>query len=220
MSAPGKGKDMDYKLYLFDFDYTLADSEEAIVSCYKHVFNLHGFQIPPDDDIRRTIGYTLAEGFEMLLGERDPETLERYRVEYVDRANEIMAKMTKLYPTVPPTIRTLHDRGALLGVISIKYRFRLSITLEEYGILDLFSVIIGGEDVTAAKPDPQGILKALDVMKVAKNDVLYIGDSVVDARTAENAGVDFAPVTTGMTRAEEFAPYRCVRILSDLSELV
>ena len=75
-------------------------------------------------------------------------------------------------------------------------------------------------DVTAAKPDPQGILKALDVMKVAKNDVLYIGDSVVDARTAENAGVDFAPVTTGMTRAEEFAPYRCVRILSDLSELV
>ena len=211
---------MDYKLYLFDFDYTLADSEDAIVTCYKHVFDLHGFPIPPDDDIRRTIGYTLAQGFEMLLGEHDPEVLERYRVEYVDRANEIMAKMTKLYPSVPPVIRALHDRGAMLGVISIKYRFRLSITLEEYGILDLFSVIIGGEDVAAPKPDPQGILMAVDRMKVGKREVLYIGDSVVDARTAENAGVDFAPVTTGMTRAEEFEPYRCVRILSSLSELI
>lgn len=211
---------MDYKLYLFDFDYTLADSEEAIVTCYKHVFGLHGIPIPPDDDIRRTIGYTLAEGFEMLLDEHDPEVIERYRVEYVERANEIMAKMTKLYPSVPPVIRALHERGALLGVISIKYRFRLSITLEEYGLLDLFSVIIGGEDVTAAKPDPQGILRAIDMMKVEKSDVLYIGDSVVDARTAENAGVDFAPVTTGMTGAGDFAPYRCVRILSDLRELI
>ena len=211
---------MDYKLYLFDFDYTLADSEDAIVTCYKHVFDLHGFPIPPDDDIKRTIGYTLAEGFEMLLGEHDPEVLERYRVEYVARANEIMAKMTKLYPSAVPTVRALHERGALLGVISTKFRFRLSITLEEYGILDLFSVIIGGEDVAAAKPDPQGVLLALDRLGIAKSDVLYIGDSVVDAQTAERAGVDFAPVTTGMTRAEDFAPYRCVKILSDLRELI
>ena len=211
---------MDYKLYLFDFDYTLADSEEAIVSCYKHVFDLHGFPIPPDDDIRRTIGYTLAQGFEMLLGEHDPDVLERYRVEYVARADEIMAKMTTLYPSVPPTVRALYGRGAMLGVISIKYRFRLSITLREYGLLDMFSVVVGGEDVSAAKPDPQGVLLALEKLGVDKKDVLYVGDSVVDARTAENAGVDFAAVTTGMTRAEEFAPYHCVKILSDLRELI
>lgn len=211
---------MDYKLYLFDFDYTLADSEAAIVSCYKFVFEKHGFTIPPDDDIKRTIGYTLHEGFEMLLGEHDIEVLERYRVEYVERANEIMAKMTKLYPTVPPMLRRLKEKGALLGVISTKFRFRLSITLEEYGVLGLFSVIIGGEDVSAPKPDPQGVLEAIRRTGVDKSEVLYIGDSLVDANTAKNAGVDFAPVTTGMTTAEDFAPFECVRIMSDLSELI
>ena len=210
----------DYKLYLFDFDYTLADSEAAIVSCYKFVFDKHGFVIPPDDDIKRTIGYTLVQGFEMLLDEHDPDVLESYRVEYVERANEIMAKMTKLYPTVPPMLRKLKEKGALIGVISTKFRFRLSITLEEYGVLDLFSVIIGGEDVSVAKPDPQGVLEAIRRLGVEKSEVLYIGDSIVDAQTAQNAGVDFAPVTTGMTTKENFAPYRCVKVMSDLSELV
>jgi len=211
---------MDYKLYLFDFDYTLADSEKAIVECYKRVFVKHGFELPSDDDIRRTIGYTLHEGFEMLLGEHDLTVLEQYRVEYVAQADEIMVQMTKLYPSTVPTMRALKERGAMLGIISTKFRFRLTATLDEYGVTDLFSVIIGGEDVSAAKPDPQGVLAAIERLGVSKNEVLYIGDSVVDARTAENAGVDFAPVTTGMTKEPDFKPFRCVRVLSDLRELI
>ena len=46
---------MNYTTYLFDFDYTLADSSRGIVTCFRNVLNRHGYTHPTDDDIKRTI---------------------------------------------------------------------------------------------------------------------------------------------------------------------
>lgn len=63
---------------------------------------------------------------------------------------------------------------------------------------------MGGEDVTAAKPDPEGLLLAIGrASGGGKSEVLYVGDSVVDAATAQAAGTDFAGVLHGMTTCEE-----------------
>ena len=61
----------------------------------------------------------------------------------------------------------------------------------------MIDVIVGGEDVRQPKPDPQGIFQVLQIWDMSKEEVLYMGDSVVDAKTAQAAGVDFAGVTTG-----------------------
>lgn len=52
-----------------------------------------------------------------------------------------------------------------------------------------------------------------------KSEVLYVGDSLVDAKTAECAGVPFAGVTTGTTTIEDFGAYDNVGIFQNLSEL-
>ncbi len=57
-------------------------------------------------------------------------------------------------------------------------------------------------------------------MKLKKEEVLYIGDSLVDANTAQNAGVDFAAVTTGATLAEEFHSYHPIMIMEDLRPVI
>jgi hypothetical protein len=48
--------DMGYTTYLFDFDYTLADSSRGIVTCFRNVLNKHGYTNVTDEDIKRTIG--------------------------------------------------------------------------------------------------------------------------------------------------------------------
>ena len=63
-------------------------------------------------------------------------------------------------------------------------------------------IIVGGEDVKAAKPSPEGLLLAIKRLHVSKAETLYIGDSTVDAETAQAAGVDFAGVTHGVTTAK------------------
>lgn len=59
---------MNYKTYLFDFDYTLADSSRGIVKCFRIVLTRHQYLTVTDEAIKRTIGKTLEESFSILTG--------------------------------------------------------------------------------------------------------------------------------------------------------
>ena len=85
---------------------------------------------------------------------------------------------------------------------------------------DFLDIVVGGEDVKAAKPSPEGVRYALEHLGSAPPETLYIGDSTVDAETARNAGVDFAGVLNGMTTAEELQAYPHKIIMRNLEELV
>ena len=114
----------------------------------------------------------------------------------------------------------MKKQGARVGIISTKYRFRILSYLEEYLPKDFLDIVVGGEDVKAPKPSPEGVLFALEHLGSTPEETLYIGDSTVDAETARNAGVDFAGVLNGMTTAEELRDYPHKIIMQNLGELV
>ena len=84
-----------------------------------------------------------------------------------------------------------------------------------------FDVIVGGDDVKNPKPHPEALIKAVSSLGAAKKDVLYIGDSIIDARTAERAGIDFFAVTTGTTTREDFYPvsYTHLKVRGQVQEV-
>lgn len=211
---------MEYKVYLFDFDYTLADSSRGIVTCFRRVLDRHGYTSPTDNDIKRTIGKTLEDSFSLLTGVTDAVRLAGFKQEYVKEADVYMTANTVLFPETEGVIRRLKAGGARLGIISTKFRFRIRELLEAKGLDDVFDLIVGGEDVVAAKPSPEGVLMALERLQVRREEVLYVGDSVVDAETALAAGVSFAGVTHGMTTAEELSAYPHRQIMANLEELL
>lgn len=209
---------MQYQIYLFDFDYTLANSEKGIVTCFQHVFTQNGFMNIDDETIKHTIGLTLEEAFSQMTGITDSTVIADYRKQYVAKSDEVMTANTIPYPDTLSTLTTLKENGAIVGIISTKYRYRVAVTVEEYGLP--VDVVIGGDDVAAAKPDPEGIRKALTQFNMSAVNALYVGDSLVDAQAAYNAGVDFAAVTTGTTTHEDFQHWPHVAILSSLSGVI
>ena len=211
---------MHYTTYLFDFDYTLADSSRGIVLCFRHVLERNGYTDVTDDAIRRTIGKTLEESFSILTGETDPARLADFKQQYRKEADVHMTPNTRLFPETLDVLRRLKERDAKVGIISTKYRFRIHDTMDQHLPADFLDIVVGGEDVTRAKPDPEGLLHAITELGVEKTDVLYIGDSTVDAETALAAGVDFAGVTHGVTTADELACYPHCRIMASLEELL
>lgn len=211
---------MGYSTYLFDFDYTLADTETAIIICYRHVLETNGFYGVTDEAIKRTIGHPVTDSFTMLTGVNEPDTLQIFRAEFVKKADEIMVNNSALYPTVPPLLRKLKEQGFKTGIISTKYRYRIIGTLEKFAMTELVDIVLGGEDVDQPKPDPEGILKAIERLGVTKREALYTGDSLIDANAAKNAGIDFVAVTTGVTAAGEFEGLPYKKIICDLSELI
>lgn len=210
---------MDYKAILFDFDYTLANSEEGILTCFHQVFAQNNYPGITDEAIVGTIGITLDQAFRELTGEDDDNLIERLRREYVAQADLYMTAKTYPYPGVIDTLKALHKRGLKLGIISNKFASRIKESLDEWGVTDLFEVLIGAADVTRHKPEPEPIYLALEQLGLDKTDVLYVGDSLVDAETAENAGVNFCAVTTGRTIAEEFSAHPYQHVYKSLTEL-
>lgn len=210
---------MSYTTYLFDFDYTLADSSRGIVTCFRNVLTRHGYTQPTDDDIKRTIGKTLEDSFSILTGVTDAEQLAAFKKEYGKEADTHMTVNTLLFPETKAVLTTLKEKGARIGIISTKFRFRIKELLDLHFPADFLDIIVGGEDVKTHKPSPEGLLSAIEQLHADKGETLYIGDSTVDAETALAAGVDFAGVTHGMTTAEELAQYPHRKIMSTLEEL-
>lgn len=211
---------MSYTTYLFDFDYTLADSSRGIVTCFRNVLTRHGYMDVTDDQIKRTIGKTLEDSFSILTGVTDAEQLTGFREEYRKEADTHMTVNTVLFLETKSVLIALKDAGARIGIISTKYRYRIKELLDQHFPANFMDIIIGGEDVKAAKPSPEGLLLAIKQLHASKAETLYIGDSTVDAETAQNAGVDFAGVTHGVTTAQELSKYPHWKIMSTLDELL
>ena len=130
-----------------------------------------------------------------------------------------MTVNTFFFPETVTVLKILKSQGAQIGIISTKFRFRIREMVDQHFPKDFFDIIIGGEDVKQAKPDPQGIKKALRRLHRRKSETLYIGDSTVDAETAQAAKVDFVGVLNGMTTREELMVYPHRQILDNLSLL-
>ena len=210
----------NYRLYLFDFDYTLVNSESAILKCFHITLDKTGWPQREDDDIRRTIGLPMMDAIKEVIQSQDEEKAHDFLEVYKGEADRYMTAGTHFFPHTLAVLRALREQGAKIGIISSKTRHRIQEKFTADGVPELIDRIIGSDDVAAHKPAPEGILKGLDYFQIPKEQVLYTGDSYVDAGAAQNAGVDFAAVTTGTTTAQEFQNYPHVKIMQDIQELL
>jgi phosphoglycolate phosphatase len=204
---------------LFDFDYTLADSSQGAIDCIGYALCELGLPSVPDDAARRTIGLSLVDTLAALAGPQPEEVSECFARLFVERADRVMAGKTVLLDAVPETIERLRRQGLVLGIVSTKYRRRIEGILRREGLLGFFDAIVGGEDVSRHKPDPESLLLALEMLDVLPTAALYVGDSVTDARAARRAGVPFVAVLSGTTPREAFRGLDVCRVIESLSSL-
>ena len=210
---------MIYRAVLFDFDYTLADSSVPIVDCFNTALRALGLEEAPEEAICRTIGLALPEALAAVAGEEARCRAEEFRGHWRRRSDEVMVAGTRMVPAAPAALRSLHGLGFDLAVVSTKYRARIIDVLEREGLASLFTTIVGGDDVAEPKPDPEGLLIALERLGAPPAQALYVGDSETDGRTAQRAGVHFAAVTSGCTPQSALARYQPRAILADVGEL-
>ncbi len=196
-----------YSCYLFDFDYTLADSSKGITDCFHRTMAAFGF--PPVDDIviERTIGLPMRDAVRKITGLDDGVKIEEFLTHYRALADKHMTANTHFYPEALPTLRKLRERGAKIAIISSKTSHRIREAFVRDKAEHLVDFIIGCDEVRELKPSPEGIRLALARFGLTESDALYVGDSTTDAAAAQNAGVAFYGVTHGATSAGVLAAY-------------
>ena len=78
-----------YSTYIFDFDYTLVNSEQGIVMCFEMLLADEGYPVVPRETICRTIGKPMIEAMSIVTGETAPKIIENlcylYKIRYSDK---------------------------------------------------------------------------------------------------------------------------------------
>jgi len=208
-----------FQTVIFDFDYTLADSSRPVSECINFALDGLGLPAASFEAVCRTIGLSLGDALAQLAGEEHRRLSDEFLKLFLEMADRVMVEKTVLFEAVPETMVKLKDQGLSIGIVSTKYRHRIESILKQHDCQGLFDVIIGGEDVKEQKPDPRGLLAALEQLKSNGSECIYVGDSLVDAETAERADVDFVATLTGVTVAADFNGYPALGIIKHVSEL-
>jgi phosphoglycolate phosphatase len=179
-----------FDLVIFDFDGTLADSARGITACMGAAFA--SFALPPPllPDVRVRIGMTLEEAIRQLMRDRRDVDIAAVAHRYRELHLAVAAPETALFPGVDRTLALLGAAGIRMLVVSQKARKGLVHLLNRMEIDRYFDLVLGSDEVTAAKPHAalyeQHI--APRYPEVVRDRVLVVGDTDIDLRFAANIG--------------------------------
>lgn len=186
---------------IFDLDGTLIDSAPDIHAAGSAVLAAEGLAPVTPGQSQGFIGNGARVYVERLeraaAGQNQPERTARMQANFL--ANyETAHALTRVYPGVEAALDALRMQGWRLGLCTNKPHGPALAVLAHFGWSSLFEVVIGGDSLAVVKPDPAPLLAARAAL--GEGAVVYVGDSEVDAETAQAAGLPFALFTRGYRR--------------------
>jgi phosphoglycolate phosphatase-like HAD superfamily hydrolase len=122
--------------------------------------------------------------------------------------------------TALETLLWLQRRRVKVGVITRSCRAYAETALHVVGMTDLVDALVARDDVDHPKPDPRHLLHIIDALGCAPHQALLVGDSTLDALCAQQAGVRFIGVLTGVTIKHQLTPFPSYTILPGITSLV
>jgi phosphoglycolate phosphatase len=182
---------------IFDLDGTLIDSAPDIAAAVNRTLVDGGHAALDLPTVISFIGHGLPRLVERAMGARGIPMDQHARLTKVTLAhyNAASNDLTRPYPGVMAALERLRDKGHRMGICTNKPEAPARKVLDQFGMAHLYDVVIGGDSLTVKKPDPAPLHHAFAALGAASG--LYVGDSEVDAETAQAAGVPFAFFTQG-----------------------
>ncbi|MBN1270271.1 MAG: HAD-IA family hydrolase [Kiritimatiellae bacterium] len=204
---------------IFDFDGTLVDASAAICFSFNHVLEIHGRPRLDDDAIHAMIGRPLREMFARVFPDATPDDIALHVREYRDAFHPVSRRMSKPLPGLHEVLPLLADRMKLAIATSRTVQGAVHI-LEEMKLERYFGVIIGIDEVTAVKPHPEAVRRALDRLGVAPARAVMIGDTTDDVLAGRAAGVATIGISADLVRRGHLAVAGADYIVETLSDLL
>lgn len=196
---------MRYCAVLFDLDGTLLDTLADLAGAGNEVLKTLGYPEHPVDAYRYFVGDGLATLVERILPE------DRRTAEIMAEAQEAFQRIYSVswnrrsapYPGISALLDQLSSHGLRLAILSNKPDAFTRMCVEQLLPGWTFAPVFGQRPGVPKKPDPAGALEVAAALALAPREILYLGDSGTDMRTACAAGMDAVGVLWGFRTAEE-----------------
>lgn len=219
MGAEGSGLQRPYQLLIFDWDGTLADSAQMIVSAMQ--LAITGLQLPPrsDDSIRELIGLGLNECLQILYPEMAVERvralLDDYRRQWVGGGGA----EAPLFGGALSAMQQLHGQGYRIAIATGKARRGLDRSLRHHPELAQLVLHSRCADETASKPDPLMLIQLLEAEGLRAEQALMIGDTSYDMAMAAAIGMPGLGVACGVHESGRILAAGAASVIDDVAGL-
>ena len=208
----------DYKLLIFDWDGTLADSVGRIVEAMHVASTRSSLPLCSDEAVKGIIGLGLPEAIRTLYPQIGDVELLAFRQHYADHYIALEAEPSPLFAGVVESLEGFRRDGYHLAVATGKARRGLDRVLKAHGWEDFFD-ISRAADETASKPHPLMLEEILAHCRVPAVQALMVGDSSFDLLMARNAGMDSVAVSYGAQSVEALRTFEPRWVIDRFCEL-
>jgi len=189
----------NFRGIVFDLDGTLIDSYEAIATSLNHARQAFGKPPMSIGEVRLQVGHGLESLIESWV---DSEQVDRGVELFREKYTEVYSQATRLLPQVAATVENLLQLEIPMAVASNKpARFTAPI-LQGFGLDAAFKAILGPDTVGSTKPDPAMLTAAVAALALPREEVVYVGDMVLDVESADRAGLEVILLTGGSSTVE------------------
>jgi len=210
-----------YKIILFDWDGTLVDTCDVILECHNHVRGAMGFAPWSKEDLfeRNGTSQSTRELYPEIYGDKTEEAIAMLNA-YVDKVHLDYVRVMSGAQQLLDYIRTL---TIPMGLVSNKRHAALVKEVEYLKWDHYFLSIVGAGRADKDKPSATPLKFAADAIdpSIDPSEIIYIGDSETDLKSAQNFGCSRALIDWGKDKTplvEQYAPCHALSSLDDLIE--
>lgn len=209
------------KLAIFDLDGTLLNTIADLGVSTNHALKVLGYPTHALEKYNFMVGNGINVLFEKALpeGHKTVENVAKMRDEFINYYQNNLTANTEPYEGIIELLNNLHDKGIALAVASNKYQQGTTTLVEHFFPTIPFVAALGQRENIPTKPDPHIINDILSTYPVKREEVIYIGDSGVDMKTAQNAQLTACGVSWGIRPLEEIKMYEPHYIVNHPSEI-
>ncbi|MBF0100692.1 MAG: HAD family hydrolase [Desulfobacterales bacterium] len=212
-----------YKAIIFDLDGTLIDTLSDLANAANRVLTSYGFMIHPRDAYRYFVGCGVHHLMTTVLPKDQQNNLEliqrcvdRFLIDYGNNWNV----HTKPYTGITDILTELKSLGIKLCVFSNKPHELTQKNVSAFFPESFFEVVLGQRSEIPAKPDPAGVLYISKYLNIPITDILFIGDSSVDMKTAVAANMNSVGVLWGFRDEAELRESGAKFIIKHPQEII
>lgn len=204
------------KAIVFDIDGTLLDTTEFIFQSFEHTFKHHNLPLLTRPEIHNHMGHALPDMYVSIA----PDYMDHAALVETHRSfQEKNLHLSTPFLHTLETLLELKNRGIKMSAVTNRSKRTSLSTLKNAGLDHLFEMIVSAEDVTTAKPHPEGLLRVLKHMGVDPYESLMVGDTLADVEAGKAAGVKTVGTTQGLGK-DAIIEHKPDFIIRDISEIL
>ena len=208
----------------FDLDGTLVNSLPGLASAVDATLKTLGLPEAGQERVSHWIGNGASVLIMRALNwagcEMAKEQLDSARILFDRHYSQSVESGTELYPQVATTLKQLANDGMKMALVTNKPTPFVRPLLSSLGILEYFSVIIGGDDVVEKKPHPAPIYLVLGRLGLRANELVFVGDSRNDIQAGQAAGCPTIGFSYGYNYGESISLSNPDRVLTSFADIL